>query len=219
MQGRSSIIFPYPGRPGYRLRVVPHFSSGIVERAKRECAWKSLHARKGDTRRGERKMRDYRQSLSFWPFTADWFWSVKFVSPSKSIKCIQWHPFPHWAVIALVICKLPVDVYWKQKKTQILIFFTAVAREELDSVGNARLLLMPKCCLFQWIFFFWTDRLCSGGKRFDWANVIFAAYFILRGLDTHINFLRLLSMVGMICPLMQEHFLWPLLKSKALQCG
>ena len=29
------------------LRVVPHFSSGIVERAKRERAWKSPHARKG----------------------------------------------------------------------------------------------------------------------------------------------------------------------------
>ena len=39
-----------------RLRVVPHFFSGIVERAKRERAWKSPHARKRDTRRGERKM-------------------------------------------------------------------------------------------------------------------------------------------------------------------
>ena len=29
-----------------RLRVVPHFSLGIVERAKRERAWKSPHARK-----------------------------------------------------------------------------------------------------------------------------------------------------------------------------
>ena len=36
---------------GTRLRVVPHFSSEIVERAKRECAWKSPHARKGDARR------------------------------------------------------------------------------------------------------------------------------------------------------------------------
>ena len=35
--------------------------------------------------------------------------------------------------------------------------------------------------------------------------MIFAAYFILRGHDTH--FLRfLLFLVGMICPLMQEHF-------------
>ena len=32
-----------------RLRVVPHFSSGIVERVKRERTWKSPHARKGDT--------------------------------------------------------------------------------------------------------------------------------------------------------------------------
>ena len=28
-----------------RLRVVPHFSSGIVERAKRERAWGDFHAR------------------------------------------------------------------------------------------------------------------------------------------------------------------------------
>ena len=28
-----------------RLRVVPHFSSGLVEGTKRECAWKSPHAR------------------------------------------------------------------------------------------------------------------------------------------------------------------------------
>ena len=39
-----------------RLRVVPHFSSWIVEWAKRECEWKSPHARNGDTQRGERKM-------------------------------------------------------------------------------------------------------------------------------------------------------------------
>ena len=37
--------------------------------------------------------------------------------------------------------------------------------------------------------------------------MIFAAFFILRGRDTHINFLLLLFMVGMIYPLMQEHFL------------
>ena len=42
-----------------RLRL----SSGIVERAKRERAWKSPHARKGDTLRGERKMREGRRIL------------------------------------------------------------------------------------------------------------------------------------------------------------
>ena len=43
---------------------------------------------------------------------------------------------------------------------------------------------MPKCCLCQWIFSL-AGRLCSGGKRFDWANVIFSAYFILIGHETH----------------------------------
>ena len=89
----------------FRLWVVPLFSSGIVERAKLKCAWKSPQARKGDTRQGKRKMRDYRQSPSFWPFTADWFCSVKLISSSKSIECIQLDSFPHWAVIALVIGK------------------------------------------------------------------------------------------------------------------
>ena len=48
-----------------RLRVVPHFSSGIVERAERERAWKSPHTRKGDTRRGERKPAFSRVGLIF----------------------------------------------------------------------------------------------------------------------------------------------------------
>ena len=37
--------------------------------------------------------------------------------------------------------------------------------------------------------------------------MIFAAYFILTVRDTHIVFLRLLFLVGVICPLMQEHSL------------
>ena len=37
--------------------------------------------------------------------------------------------------------------------------------------------------------------------------MIFAAYFILRGRDTYIDFQRLLFLVGVICPLMQEHSL------------
>ena len=64
---------------------------------------------------------------------------------------------------------------------------------------------MLKSCLFQWVFFpALAGRLYLWRKRFHWANVIFAAYFIPRGHDTH--FLRLLLfLVGMICPLMQEH--------------
>ena len=40
----------------------------IVVWVKRERAWKLPHARKGGTRQGERKMRDYRQSPSFWTY-------------------------------------------------------------------------------------------------------------------------------------------------------
>ena len=51
-----------------KVQVVPHLSSGIVERAKLERAWKSPHARKGDTKLGERKVRDCKQSPSFWTY-------------------------------------------------------------------------------------------------------------------------------------------------------
>ena len=40
-------------KSGSRLRVVAHFSSGIVERTKRERAWKSPHPKKGYMRRGD----------------------------------------------------------------------------------------------------------------------------------------------------------------------
>ena len=36
---------------------------------------------------------------------------------------------------------------------------------------------------------------------------MFAAYFMLRVRDTHIDFLRLLFLVSVICPLIQEHLL------------
>ena len=36
---------------------------------------------------------------------------------------------------------------------------------------------------------------------------MFAAYFMLRVRDTHIDFLRLLFPVSVICPLIQEHLL------------
>ena len=53
---------------------------------------------------------------------------------------------------------------------------------------------------------FFSGRLHSGGLSFNWANVIFAAYFIMSGRDMHTDFLRLLLVV-MICPLMQDHVL------------
>ena len=51
---KSGVMTDYEKKilKSFRLRVVPHFSSGIVERAKRELARKSPHARKGDTRVG-----------------------------------------------------------------------------------------------------------------------------------------------------------------------
>ena len=52
-------------------------------------------------------------------------------------------------------------------------------------------------------FFFLTGILCSERLSFDSANMIFAAYFIPRGRDTQIDFLRLLFLVSEIWPLMQ----------------
>ena len=67
-------------------------------------------------------------------------------------------------------------------------------------VGSTRLLPCAKMLPVP-MNFFWRNL------HFDWANVIFAACFILRDCDIHIDFLQLLCLVGMICRLMQEHFL------------
>ena len=89
---------------------------------------------------------------------------------------------------------------------------------ERGSVGNIRLSPRAKMLFVPMIFFSLAGWLCSGGRSFDWANVIFAAYFVMRGRSTHIDFLLLLQ-VGMIWPLMQECFLCPHMKRKALHCG
>ena len=80
-------------------------------------------------------------------------------------------------------------------------------KKEVSVIGNTQLLPCAKMLLFfQWVFSV-AGRLCSGGCSFSWEKVIFAAYFILRGCNMHIDFLRLLFLVGVICLLMQEHSL------------
>ena len=77
--------------------------------------------------------------------------------------------------------------------------------------------VLPECCLFQWIFSP-VGRLCSGGKRFGWANVIFAAYISYER-SWHTYWFSAVIVSGRHdCPLVQEHFLWPLLKCNALPC-
>ena len=95
-----------------RLRVVPHFSSGIVKRAKRERAWKSAHARKGDTRWGERNDGDGYEndtlkvnSPCFKLYRA---YSISF----KFSKC--WHFFWSW------ILQDCIEVQQKKKKVVVL---------------------------------------------------------------------------------------------------
>ena len=60
------------------------------------------------------------------------------------------------------------------------------------SVGNK--LLLPRAKMLQWIFTL-AGRLCSGGFHVftEQICIIFVSCFILRGRDTHIDFLRFVS--------------------------
>ena len=78
---------------------------------------------------------------------------------------------------------------------------------------HAKMLLVPINFSFCWVDY------ALEGSTFPLSNVILAACFTLRGHGTHIVLLWFLFLVGRICPLMQEHFLWPLLKRKAFYCG
>ena len=74
------------------------------------------------------------------------------------------------------------------------------------SVGNTRLLPRAKMLLVPMNISL-TGRLCSGGVYILTEQTSVAACFMLRGRDTHIDFLWLLFLVDMmICPLMQVAF-------------
>ena len=65
-------------------------------------------------------------------------------------------------------------------------------------------------------------RLCSEAYVLTEQNCGFPSNLKLRGHDMRTDCLRLLLslfLVGVICPLMQEHFILALLKCKALYCG
>ena len=91
----------------------------------------------------------------------------------------------------------------------VICHLDTLGYNKLGSASNKWLLPRAKLLLFPVSIF----------SRFNWANVIFAASFILRGRDAHIDLLQLSFLVGVIFPLMQEHFSWALLKRKVIHCG
>ena len=85
--------------------------------------------------------------------------------------------------------KTAIGCYFINGLVNVLIF--ALFSVKRGSVGNTRLKPHAKMLLVPMNFFSLTGKLCSGGKRFHQANVIFVAYFIQRGRDTHIDLARL----------------------------
>ena len=57
------------------------------------------------------------------------------------------------------------------------------------------------------------------GSTFSLSKCDFSRLFHTESHGTHIDLLWLSFLAGRICPLMHEHFLWPLLKRKAFYCG
>ena len=70
-------------------------------------------------------MSDYRQSPNFWLFTVHWFGSVKFVSPSKLSKRIQWDSFSHLS------CHCPCHLPTTSRLSRVGWFSRAVAFRSL----------------------------------------------------------------------------------------
>ena len=77
-----------------RLRVVPRFPSGIVERAKRECAWKSPHVRKARRGAEREKLGTTDKAQAFDPSRPHdfWVWSSYPLSNDRSVDS-DWRVF------------------------------------------------------------------------------------------------------------------------------
>ena len=78
-----------------------------------------------------------------------------------------------------------------------------------------KMLLVPINC-----FLCWVDYALEG-STFSLSKCDFSRLFHTERSwhCTHIDLLRFLFLVSRICPLMQEQFLWPLLKSKVFYCS
>jgi len=102
------------------------------------CGAGEIHARAHEISRrpdakGAPKIRDYRQSQGVWPFTAEWFWGVNFVSSLKPVKCNQWNSFSWLLSFAPVIDKLRKML--SQMKHYALFI---LIRPGLDQIGRHR---------------------------------------------------------------------------------
>ena len=85
---------------------------------------------------------------------------------------------------------------------------------------TTRLLLHAKMLLVPISFFLYGADYSLEGSAFSLSKSDFTRLFHTeRSYGTHIDLLWFLFLVDRICPLMQEHFLWPLLKRKAFYCG
>ena len=111
-------------------------------------------------------MRDYRQSLSVWSFTADWVWSVIKSSYLLPNQLSASNGIPSLIELSLL---LPGDIYCNLMK----IFFTVVSRKKLDSikrgsVGNTRLLPHAEMLLVPMKFFLWRIDYALQEKVLTW---------------------------------------------------
>ena len=82
-----------------------------------------------------------------------------------------------------------------------------------------RLLPHSKKLLVPIRFFPLLGRLCSGRFYIFTEQMWFSLLVSRWEVSAHIDLLWFLFVVGRIFPLMQEHFLWSLLKRKAFYCG
>ena len=113
----------------------PHFSSRIVERAKCEHAWKSPHVWKARRGREREKWGTTDKAQAFDPSWSTDFgvWSSYPLSNQLSTS----NGIPSVIELSLLLSSVTCGGYLLQVwENQILIFFAAVSREELDSVKS-----------------------------------------------------------------------------------
>ena len=80
--------------------------------------------------------------------------------------------------------------------------------------------LISECFLFQYVFFLWRVDYAIESSMFWLSKCDFSRLFNTER-SWHAYWFPVVFefLIGMICPLMQKHFLWPLSKRKALSCG
>ena len=160
------------------------------------------------------------KSILFIPFSfaCNWgkelFWIQKRRPQGRFLTVLSKQVFWNWSGCECHVC------YAMRESTESNFYTGIRTRFACSAKTLPHFYLISECCLFQCVFFLWLVDYAMESSMF-WLSKCDFSRLLNTERSWHAYWFPVVFefLIGMICPLMQKHFLWPLSKRKALSCG